>query len=103
MPMIVPRTVTPDASARVLRITWADGHESAIPYAALRDACPCAQCRDEREKGRRALRMALSVQLVGWKRIGNYALTFEWGDSHNQGIFAYDRLRALCDCATCVR
>ncbi len=101
MAMIAPRMVTPSAENARLDVTWADGHESAIPYGTLRDACPCAHCREEREKGRRALRMALSVKLLRWSRIGAYALNFEWGDSHSQGIYAYDYLRGLCPCGDC--
>ncbi len=101
MPMIVPRIVTPDPAAQVLRVTWADGHESAIPYTALRDHCPCARCREERDTGRVPLRMALSTKLLEWKRLGNYALHFAWGDSHSEGIFAYDFLRGLCPCGVC--
>ena len=100
-PMIVPRTVTPDPATRVLVVAWADGHESRIPYQRLRDHCPCARCRDERDKGKKALSMALTTKLDGWKRIGNYALNFSWGDSHGEGIYAYDFLRGLCPCGTC--
>jgi DUF971 family protein len=100
-PMIVPRKVEPDPQARELRLTWADGHESRIPYQRLRDHCPCARCREAREQGVKPLSMALTTKLDAWKRIGNYALTFSWGDSHSEGIFAYDYLRGLCPCGAC--
>jgi DUF971 family protein len=100
-PMIVPRKVEPDPATRTLVVTWADGHESRIPYQRLRDHCPCARCRDERDKGVKALSMALTTKLDGWKRIGNYALNFSWGDSHGEGIYAYDYLRGLCPCGVC--
>lgn len=101
MAMIAPRVVEPDHEAKTLRVTWADGHQSAIPFAALRDHCPCARCRDDREKHRQQLRMALTTKLLAWKRIGNYALNFSWGDSHDEGFFAYDYLRGLCPCGEC--
>ena len=100
-PMIVPRVVTPDPAARSLRVTWADAHESVIPYQRLREHCPCARCRDDRDKGMKPLAMALTTKLDGWKRIGNYALNFSWGDSHAEGIYAYDFLRGLCPCGAC--
>lgn len=99
--MIVPRKVDPDPESRSLRVLWADGHESRIPYATLRDHCPCARCRDAREQGRKPLAMALTTRLLSWKRIGNYALEFSWADSHAEGIFAYDYLRGLCPCGVC--
>ncbi|MBI3801769.1 MAG: DUF971 domain-containing protein [Deltaproteobacteria bacterium] len=32
-------------------IVWPDGHRSRLPWASLRDACPCAECR-KRQAGR---------------------------------------------------
>jgi DUF971 family protein len=101
MAMIAPRIVVPDQAAGLLRVTWADGHESEIPLLALRDCCPCAKCRDDRDNERTPLRMALTTKLLKWARYGNYALNFEWGDSHSDGIFAYDYLRGLCPCGVC--
>ena len=99
--MIVPREVRPDPSTRTLVVTWADGHVSAIEYRRLRDHCPCARCREVRDAGKKPLSMALTTKLDSWKRIGNYALSFSWGDSHSEGIFAYDFLRGLCPCGAC--
>ena len=99
--MIVPRDVRPDPETRALRITWADAHESVIAYQTLRDRCPCARCRDMREQGRKPLSMTLTTKLASWKRVGNYALEFAWGDSHSEGIFAYDFLRGMCGCGVC--
>ena len=100
-PMIVPRDVRPDPAGRALHLKWADGHESAIAYQTLRDRCPCAGCRETRESGRKPLAMALTTKLDSWRRVGNYALNFSWGDSHGEGIFAYDFLRGLCPCGAC--
>ena len=100
-PMIVPREVTPDPGGRALRLKWADAHESAIAYQTLRDRCPCATCREQRDLGKKPLAMVLTTKLLRWKRVGNYALNFEWGDSHSEGIFAYDFLRGLCPCGVC--
>ncbi len=99
--MIAARTVRPDQESRTLHLVWADGHESAIPFQALRDLCPCARCRNTRGKGMKVLSMALSTKLLEWKRVGNYALHFAWGDAHSEGIFAFDYLRGLCPCGTC--
>ena len=100
-PMIVPRNVEPDPQKRELHVLWADGHDSRIPYQSLRDRCPCAKCRDVRDQGKKPFAMVLTTKLLAWKRIGNYALHFSWGDSHSEGIFAYDFLRGLCPCGVC--
>ena len=31
------------------------------------------------------------------ERVGNYALSFTWGDSHSSGIYTFRYLRALGD------
>ena len=33
-----------------LRIDWADGVSTFVTWRALRKACPCATCNDERSK-----------------------------------------------------
>ena len=99
--MIVPRRIDPDLTKRELRVLWSDRHESVIPFQVLRDQCPCARCRMSREQGKKMLSMALTTKLLSWKKLGNYALHFAWGDSHSDGIFAFDYLRGLCPCAAC--
>ena len=54
-----------------------------------------------RDEGKKPLSMVLSTKLLEWKRLGNYALHFSWGDSHSEGIVAYDYLRGLCPCGEC--
>ena len=57
--------------------------------------------RSGENSNRSLVSMALTTKLDGWKRIGNYALNFSWGDSHAEGIYAYDFLRGLCPCGVC--
>jgi DUF971 family protein len=95
--MIVPREVSKDDDTKSLVIAWRGGAESRIPFGVLRDGCPCANCNTMRESGRRPLVMALAHKLLGWKRIGNYALNIRWGDSHSDGIYTYPLLRELAD------
>lgn len=99
--MISAAKIETDQAARLLRVLWGDGHRSEIPYQSIRERCPCAHCRSQRETGRKPLSMALATKLLGWKRMGNYAAHFSWGDSHQDGIFAWDYLRTLCPCGAC--
>ena len=89
-------------------IVWADGHESRYTFSYLREACPCAMCNDEREKkakdGAAAAvlpRYKPKVTAKGATPVGNYALQFEFSDSHATGIYSYGHLREVCPCDAC--
>jgi DUF971 family protein len=85
-----------------LRIVWADGHESEYRNDFLRQRCPCAECR---ERPVRTLPVvndggdALYPVQIGV--VGRYALSIQWSDGHDTGIYSYQTLRGLCPCAQC--
>ena len=95
----VPTEVRKLADARVVRVTWSDGHRSDYTWAYLRGWCPCAACQghtsDRRyvEGGNDDLK-TISV-------VGSYALGITWGDGHSTGIYSYRYLRDLCPCEAC--
>ena len=116
----LPREATDPQHVRVrksegtgVEIDWKDGHTSHWSFAWLRDACPCATCNEEREQEHRQpgepkpkpanllpvykepLR-PLQVQ-----QVGRYAISFEWNDGHHSGIFSWEYLRRMCQCAAC--
>ena len=80
-----------------VEIQWNDGHLSRYPFRALRQACPCASCVDERtgEKRMDPERVLMSVRPLDIRRVGRYALQFSWSDLHSGGIYTYDQLRSL--------
>ena len=81
-------------------IVWPDGHESIWTGAALRRACACARCVDERT-GRRVLRdrdVADDVRALQIVPVGRYGVAIRWSDRHDTGIYPFERLRALCPC-----
>lgn len=88
---------------RALRIEWADGATSVYPLGLLRRACPCAQCREERERGSsNPLRVvpaqanqAQMARAESAELVGHYALRIDWQDGHNTGIYDFDYLRQL--------
>ena len=95
-------------------ITWADGHASHYDFPYLREECPCATCKDEREKKQElaaaAPAFASSPVLPMFKpkpraqsatQVGNYAIQFSFNDGHATGIYSYDHLRTICPCAEC--
>ncbi len=88
-----------------LLIEWPDGHQSRYPLVALRALCPCAACRDERDRPG-VLRILTqnapnATRLRRVDRVGNYAISLLWGDGHNTGIYPFEFLRDRCGCLAC--
>jgi len=96
--MLTPTDVQVIGSEVALR--WSDGGESYIPFATLRANSPSASVRGERDifghqYGGEAPTDYRGVEVVGWERVGNYAIRFEFSDGHNTGLYSYELLRQL--------
>ena len=85
-----------------LAITWSDGERRLYRYKELRDACPCATCREKRNapKDPFALPLLSDAQLqplaiAGMKPVGNYAYTIAFSDGHDTGIYSFELLKSL--------
>jgi DUF971 family protein len=88
-----------------LRIRWTGGQSSVIPLVELRRACPCAACREERERAAvptSALPTIASpaqqerqAQASRAELVGSYALRIVWQDGHDTGIYDYALLYSL--------
>lgn len=102
-----PPTPTPTSLSRTdaghLLIAWSDGAELEYRAVDLRDACPCASCREKR-KAPPAPPTQLTVlspaeaaptTIAGMTPVGSYAYRIEFGDGHNTGLFSLDLLRKL--------
>lgn len=87
-----------------LAITWEDGHLSTYSTRFLRQQCPCAMCVDEWTRERRldVESILQDTRILKTSPVGNYAVRFDFSDSHNTGIYGFDRLRDLCQCPECV-
>ncbi|NUQ82024.1 MAG: DUF971 domain-containing protein [Bacteroidetes bacterium] len=81
-----------------LTITWQDGSLHHLPFKKLRDLCPCATCSGETVllKTSKPSKVFLDTPgrytLSGIDPVGNYAVTFRWGDGHQTGIYSWDFL-----------
>ena len=97
--MPVPREIG-RANQQDVKITWQDGHESIYPARDLRLKCPCAGCVDEVTGQLRLIASSIpqDVHPVKVDLIGRYAISVQWSDGHNTGIYAFDRLRKMCPC-----
>jgi DUF971 family protein len=84
-----------------MRILWNDGQEFRYSYPELRQACPCATCREVRIQGQQnpfnilTTTTTEAVEPTHLSTVGNYALNIEWSDGHNTGIYPWDMLREL--------
>jgi DUF971 family protein len=95
-----PRSLKRDGD--VLRIEWADGVTTTVPWQKLRANCPCAGCAEERAKPPDPLRVlkpnevaAGPLQPVKMEPRGYYAYQIAWNDGHDTGIYTLETLRAL--------
>lgn len=92
-PKFVPVGVKAPHGARVMEISWADGHTSKLSHEILRGYCPCAHCQGH--GGTLRFVEGGDLDLRDIEQVGNYALKFTWGDRHDSGIYRYPYLRAL--------
>ena len=89
-----------------LMIDWSDGVRCFYSWPHLRNNCPCAGCREEREKPPDPFRILKPSDLVplapaSMPRVGRYAYKIVWSDGHDTGIYTLEHLRALCQCPQC--
>lgn len=85
-----------------LAIRWSDDRETYYPCEALRAASPSAENQGERDifgqqYGGDGPKQFPGVTVLGWERIGNYALRFEFSDGHRTGLYSFDYLRQLAE------
>jgi DUF971 family protein len=84
-----------------LYVQWRDGSETVYPAAYLRQNCPCATCRTEREEKQTISQLKLNVisgqdlRMTGAELVGRYAIKLIWSDGHSTGIFDFKYLHAL--------
>jgi DUF971 family protein len=95
-----PLEIRAPRGARVMQISFADGHDGLYPHELLRGYCPCAQCQGH--QGPIAFVEGGNLELAEIAEVGNYALVMTWGDGHNTGIYSFNYLRRLCACEQCL-
>jgi len=81
-------------------IRWSDGAETYFAADRLRGASPSAETQGERDifgnkYGGNGPKRFEGVTVLGWEKIGNYAIRFDFSDGHRTGLYSYDYLREL--------
>ena len=107
---MTPDPVVPTAIRRVaeaagppaIEIDWSDGRSTRYSARMLREACPCATCREKRSSpGPVALLPVLRPEdvvplaVTGMKPVGQYAYAIAFTDGHDTGIYTLEYLRDL--------
>jgi DUF971 family protein len=103
----MPRPRSPEATRIVklsevgryaLGVDWGDGHESILPFRALRAACPCDACAGA---PRDTTGPAEGDRLARVETLGEASVFLRWTDGH-ETLLMVDEMRDLCRCARCV-
>lgn len=100
-----PLSIVADRAAGTIAIEWNDGHRSEYTAAALRWACPCAECQGEWGRPGRLGGLDFlppqELTLTDVQAVGTYAIAPVWASGHAQGLYTFEYLRELCPCAEC--
>ncbi len=86
-----------------IRIEWSDGQSQEFRARTLRDACPCATCREQKSAPPApptqltvlSAAEAQPLTIRGMRPVGAYAYNIAFSDGHDSGLFTFDRLRTL--------
>jgi len=86
-----------------LSIAWSDATHREYSVRELRDACPCATCREQRQQPVTPAPLfpvltaaeARPLKIAGMKPVGNYAYSIAFSDGHDTGIYTLELLHTL--------
>lgn len=92
------------AEDRFLEIEWSDRETRRVSFVQLRNACPCASCKEknkaEKKKSPNLLPVlsqaeARPLKISSMRPVGNYAYNIDFSDGHRSGLFTIELLREL--------
>lgn len=101
-PISIARRETEPGRPAEIEIAWSDGVKAIYAPRLLRDACPCATCREQRAvpAAKQLLPVltpqeAMPLAVTGMSPVGQYAYSIEFSDGHSSGIYTLEYLREL--------
>ena len=77
-------------------VTYYDDYVAHFDLVSLRQGCPCATCRNLRERGEESWPRPDSPVPLRVERAelhGAWGLKFTWNDGHDTGVFPFELLR----------
>lgn len=93
-----PTAIRAKTERGVFEIEWSAADVCDLPFKLLRGECPCASCVNE-FTGERMINpddIPDDIKPVGMEYSGNYAVKIRWSDSHDTGLFTFERLEMIC-------
>jgi len=81
-----------------LDIIWDNGEYTSIKLSNLRNSCPCAICTAEKKEWSNSyipLYSKEQLTITKIKIVGTYAISIEWEDGHNTGLYDFEYLFQL--------
>lgn len=85
-----------------IEISWSDGPRGVYAPRLLRDACPCATCRERRGQPVAAPLLPVlkpeeiaPLAVTAMTPVGQYAYSIGFSDGHSSGIYTLEYLREL--------
>jgi DUF971 family protein len=91
--------ITVDRDSHV-EVAFGDGLVCRFELVELRQACPCASCRNARERGDEAWRPRPdrpAPVVADAALVGAWGLGITWDDGHSTGIYPFESLRKWCE------
>ena len=88
--MAAPVTIDVERHRGIV-LTWADGATNRFDLEELRQHCPCAECRNRRERNLPVWPLASSprpLRVVDAELVGAWGMSITWYDGHSTGIYS---------------
>ena len=96
---ITATSVVVSKDQREVTLGWSDGTSTKVGARRLRQYCPCAECVEE-WSGKRTFEVDTidpDMKAIAAESVGNYAVSFTFGDAHRTGIYQWAYLRDLAE------
>jgi len=97
----IPRSIS-RLEDGAIEVAWSDGARTGYSPRLLRDACPCATCRERRVEPAKPNPLQVlkpeeivPLSITGMQPVGQYAYKIVFSDGHDSGIYTLEYLREL--------